>query len=404
MKTASEHRPTQAIVNLKAIRSNLKHYKAKMAPNQGLYAVVKADAYGHGAVAVAQTVRQEGVDGLCVATVDEAIQLRKAGIEDLPILVLGLTSPYGIAEIILYDITVTVSNIAFFEIAQDQLNETPNGAELMAKGLTFHLALDTGMSRIGLKTRQEIADFNQAIKAYSWAHWQGVFTHFSTAAEGDNPYLEKQWAKWQYLTDYLPESVTQRHFANSAMGLHPKYGPLSDIVRLGICLYGLYPDDFVPLNWQNSHQLKQVGMDSVLNQMVKSPLELELMPALSLVTEIVYTKQIEAGECISYGATYKAEGAEWIATLPIGYADGWLRAYHDIQVLCQGHICPVLGVINMDQMMVRLPEYFPIGTQVTLIGQDQGLFNHPSLVAQESGTIGYEITCNLSQRVPRVYL
>ena len=379
MKHLYEHRPTQAIIDLDKFQSNIKVIQNRMSSDQILYAVVKADAYGHGAYPLSKVALEAGASGLAVATVDEAIHLRRLGIDRVPILVLGLTDPRGIAELLLYKITVAVSNLSFFAQAYQQLVDTNSLSLLEQNHLSFHLALDTGMGRIGLRSRQEIEDFVKGLEDYPWISWQGVFTHFSTIGGGPQSYVENQWKLWVEWQELIPESVKLRHYANSAMGLWQNRLPESTIVRYGIAMYGLDPKDQFP------------APDSI-------------EPILSLVSEIVYVKEVVAGSKISYGATYTAEEDQWIATIPIGYADGWLRHYKDFPVLVDGHACPIVGVINMDQLMIRLPKYYPIGTNVTLIGKDGNLINHPSQMAKQINTIGYEILTSLSKRIPRVYI
>lgn len=380
MIEASEHRPTVAIIDLNAIQHNVSEMLSVMKPEQALYAVVKANAYGHGAAPVAKAALQAGATGLCVATVDEGIELRKAGILEVPILVLGLTDPRGIAEILLYNLTVTVATSYFFKLAQAQLEATNEVTLLTKQPLLFHLALDTGMGRIGLTTKEEVSQFAQDMAAYTWATWDGVFTHFSTAGGGDEAYIEYQWARWIELTSVVPEEVTCRHYANTAMGMWFQHEPASSIERLGISMYGFDPKDL-------THS---------------QPLSLQ--PAMSLISEIAYVKQVPKGTRISYGASYIAQEDEWIATIPIGYADGWFRRYHSVDVLVGGQRCPVCAPINMDQMMIRLPQYYPVGTTVTLIGQDGALNNRVVEMAQKLDTISYEIVCGIGERVPRVYL
>lgn len=374
----SEHRPTVIMISNQAIRHNLSQAKKQIRSDQQIYAVVKADAYGHGAVEVSLIAQEEGVDGLAVATVDEGITLRRAGI-DLPILVLGLTDPRGIAEVLYYDITITVSSLAYFERAYQQLQQTQQLHLLAQYDLTVHLALDTGMGRIGLSTDEEIQAFVEGISVYDWVDWQGVFTHFATAADGSKLYMDKQWQRWKAWMRLIPDNVTCRHYANSAVAFQSQFATDSDIVRIGIAMYGVDPSDHDPSGYN-------------------------LQPALSLISEIIYVKQIHAGMSVSYGASYTAQETEWVATIPIGYADGWLRHYQSVPILIHGQACPILGVINMDQMMVRLPCYYPIGTTVTIIGRDGRLNNTVSRIAQHIGTIGYEVVANLSPRIPRMYL
>ncbi|MGX7107198.1 alanine racemase [Hutsoniella sourekii] len=386
----SEHRPTQAIINLEAMRHNIDWMRQKMNDQQKLFATVKANAYGHGAVPIAKAAISAGCEGLAVATVDEAIELRQSGLSQIPILVLGLTDPQGIAEILHYNITITVSGLDFFEAAYHQLADTKQTRLLDLYKLNFHLALDTGMGRIGLREVTEVEAFAAGIQAYPWAHWQGVFTHFATAGGGPADYIEAQWQRWLDLMGAVPATVDYRHYANSAMGLwHPKL-PASDIVRMGISMYGLDPKDQLPSPaW---------GPDYAVNEAD------DLQPILELITEIVHVKKVPAGACISYGATYQAREDEWIATLPIGYGDGWLRYYKNLPILVDGHECPVVGVINMDQLMIRLPKHYPVGTIATLIGPDGSFNNHASYLAQQVDTIAYEIVTNLSPRIARVYL
>lgn len=377
----SEHRPTEAIVDLNAIQDNVRVMLAKMDDEQKLYAVVKANGYGHGAPQVADAALAAGAKGLAVATVDEAIELRQHGHRFVPILVMGLTDPRGIAEIIYYNLTVTVSGLDFFEKAYKQLDETAHLSILDDAKLRFHLKLDTGMGRIGLTTPEEITAFATAIQAITWVDWEGVYTHFSTAGGGSEDYIDYQWTQWMELTAAVPETVKVRHYANSAMGLWYPREPKSDIVRYGIAMYGVDPKDQVP-----------------------SATEPSLRPALSIVSELIHVKHVPAGTHISYGATYRADSDQWIATIPIGYADGWLRRFNAIPVLVDGHACPVVGTINMDQLMIRLPHEYPVGTTVTLLGRDNQLENHVSHLAKLTDTIGYEILCGIGGRVPRIYL
>ena len=377
----SEHRPTEAIVDLNAIQHNVRVMLDEMDDDQKLYAVVKANGYGHGATQVADAALAAGAKGLAVATVDEAIELRQHGHRFAPILVMGLTDPRGIAEIIYYNLTVTVSGLDFFEKAYQQLAETDHLTILEDAKLRFHLKLDTGMGRIGLTSLEGVTAFAAAVSEIAWLDWEGVYTHFATAGDKDEAYIDFQWQEWLKLLAAVPETVKVRHYANSAMGLWYPREPKSDIVRYGIAMYGLDPKDQVP-----------------------SETKVSLKPALSIVSEIVHVKQVPAGTHISYGATYKADSEQWIATVPIGYADGWLRRFKDIPVLVDGQKCPVVGIINMDQLMIQLPKAYPVGTTVTLLGQDGALENHVSTLAEMTDTISYEILCGIGGRVPRIYL
>ena len=404
MYRASEHRSTQVVVDLEAIKHNIQFYRSEILDHQKVYAVVKADAYGHGAIAVAKAALQAGVEGLCVATVDEAISLRKAGIADAKILVLGLTSPLGIAEILLYDITVTVAGLDFFELAYQQLVHSNQESLLDDYSLKIHLKLDTGMSRIGLRKVSEVEAFTAGVSDYPWVDWQGVFTHFATAGSGSAEYIDFQWHNWEQLMQVIPDTVKIKHFDNSIMGLHEKIGKHSDIVRLGIGQYGIDGRDLIPEHLVTDQQLAEYRLNKSQLKMSSEAQLSKLKPAFQLMSELSYVKKVEKGTCISYGASYQSLEDEWIGTIPIGYADGWLRAYNKVPILINGYPCPVVGVINMDQLMVRLPQPFPVGTEVTLIGRDGNNYNHPSLVAYLAGTISYEIFTTIGDRVPRVYI
>lgn len=380
----SEHRPTEVIIDLNAIQENIKLMLGQMEDDQLLYATVKANAYGHGAVAVAKAALEAGAKGLLVATVDEAIELRVNGLSQVPILVLGLTDARGIAEILHYNITITVADSTFFDKAFTQLESTNQLSLLDLYHLNFHLALDTGMGRIGLQTKSQVQDFVDSMSQYPWAKWQGVFTHFSTAGGGPQDYIEVQFNRWLELLSVVPKELPYKHYANTAMGMWYPNMPKSDIVRFGIGMYGIDPLD-----------RPKAEQDELAKK---------LQPAFQLISEIIYVKQVPKGHYISYGATYKTESDEWIATIPIGYADGWFRKYRVIDLLIAGQVCPVVGTINMDQMMVKLPYKMEIGTTVTLIGKDNQHENHVSELAQKLNTISYEIFCGISDRVPRVYL
>lgn len=407
MENASEHRASQAIVDLGAIQANVKQYLQFVSDQQKLFAVVKANAYGHGAVPVAKAAIEAGVQGLCVATVDEAIELRQNGVIHPPILVLGLTNPFGIAEILHYNITVTVCDLDFFRQSYQQLVKMGQEGLIEHYKLKFHLKLDTGMGRIGLQTREQVKDFVAGLAEFPWLDWEGVFTHFSTVGGGPREYVDYQWEHWQELLQEVPDFVKERHFANTAMIHQRELSQYSTICRLGIGLYGLDPRDRLAISDIQAGRFDHLLSANVLTVSDQAPGEDpkdHLQPAMQLVSEIVYVKEVSAGQKISYGATYEASEKEWIATIPIGYADGWYRGFKDIPVLVDGHACPVVGVINMDQLMIRLPKYYPEGTEVTLVGHDGGLYNHLSAMARKLNTIGYEIPCGISQRIPRVYI
>ncbi|NVY96326.1 alanine racemase [Lactobacillus sp. DCY120] len=366
---ASNHRPTKMVIDRQALRHNFLQEKHSLKPETKLFAVLKADAYSHGVLAVAQVLHEVHVDGFCVATLDEALQIRQAGFPET-ILVLGVT-PVSQANLASQnDISLAVSSCDWLRQVGSQLTTS----------LKVHLALDTGMGRIGLRTRTEVLEACQLLQADSQLIPEGIFTHFATANEPDTHYLEQQIQSFQELTADLPLKFEYRHCANSATALwHSKWQ--FDMVRFGIALYGLNPSNEV---------IKEVPY--------------QLQPVLSLETEIVYIKQMTAGQKISYGATYTAQENEIIATLPFGYADGWLRRMTGSSVLVEGQLCPIVGDICMDQMMIKVPQLYPLGTKVTIIGENNGHRLSATDAAHYAGTGNYEIVCNLTDRISKKYV
>ncbi len=367
------HRPTVAKVDLGAIKWNINQIRNHIRPGKKLLAVVKADGYGHGAVPIANAAKEAGVDGFCVAILDEAIELRQNGFTEDFLLVMGVTEVRDVALMADSNISVTVSSFEWLEAALPLLNlrKTMNP-------LRIHLAVDTGMGRIGLRTKEEVQAFEAFCEKYESLHLEGIFTHFATADGEDDIQVERQYETFKELVKSMTTRPDMVHLANSAMTLwHEDFE--TDATRVGIAMYGYNPSDLT------------------------IPLPYELKPAFTLETEISYVKQMHEGDTISYGARYKAYEGEWLATLPIGYADGWRRDLGNQTLLVDGHRCPVRGVVCMDQLMISLPHAYPIGTKVTLLGENNGEWNNPSEMAVELGTIGYEILCGISDRVPRIY-
>lgn len=359
------HRPVRAIIQLDVLEKNIQTIRNHLPSDTQLFAVVKADAYGHGAIEIARKAQECGVDGFCVAMLDEAIALRQDGIV-APILVLGVTQPQYAPLFIEHGISATVDTVDFL---REAITYIKSGA------LSIHLALNTGMNRLGMNTIEEIQLCDQLIKENARLHLDGVFTHIATADGEDDNRVEKQHQLFQQLLKGLSERPKYVHLANSAMGLWRQQYP-SDIARVGIAMYGLNPSDYV------------------------LPLPISLQPVLKLETEIAHVHLLKQGEAVSYGARYIAKQDEWIATLPIGYADGWRRDLGKQGVYINGEKCDVLGVVCMDQMMIRLPKQYPVGTIVELIGPNQSATD----LAVSVGTIGYEILCGISERVARVYV
>lgn len=365
------NRGTVARVNLAAVRQNVRAEMERLKKGTEIYAVVKADGYGHGAIPVAKAARSAGATGFCVALLDEAFELRQAGITE-PILVLGIVKPELAQAAAAADIRLTVSEAKWLAEAAKVLKQAE-------KPLKIHVKIDTGMGRIGLRNQPEITAFLKMLEfVQPKIEMEGLFTHFATADEGDSSYFAAQQAKFKELRSYFPQEIRHIHTANSATALwHEAWE--STIVRLGIAMYGYNPSGTA----------------------LESPYPLQ--PALSLETEISYVKEVPKGTHVSYGATYESPTNEWIATLPIGYADGWRRHFSGYSVLVEGQEAPIVGRVCMDQMMIRLPRYFPEGTRVTLIGENNGKRKTMEAAAAYLDTISYEVTCGLNERIPRVY-
>lgn len=367
------HRTTHATIDLGAIKHNLKVERQRMDPGQALFAVVKADAYSHGLIPVAVAAQDFGVDGFCVAVVDEGIALRENGILR-PILILGASLADEAPYMAKYDLSTAVSNLEFLQKAQPLL-------ESQNLKLKVHLALDTGMGRIGFRDSEKLTQAISYLHQYSnQFDFEGIFTHFSTADSADDAYFNYQLERFHELMKVVHKRPRYVHVANSAASIwHKQCG--GNMIRLGISMYGLNPS----------------GTE------VKLPQDVELEPAFELSSQLVNVKQINAGDSISYGTTYTASQDEWIGTVPVGYADGWLRRMQGSTVLVEGQECEIVGRICMDQMMIRLPYSMPLGTEVTLIGKNGGKQKTIQEVADYAGTINYEILCSIGQRVPRVY-
>lgn len=366
MKT-SPHRPTKALIDLRAIRYNIQQMGAHIPKDTLKWAVVKANAYGHGAIAVATAI-QDDVDGFCVSNIDEALELRQAGISK-KILILGVSEVESLSLAKEYAITLTVAGL---EWIQKLIATEPD-----LSGLTVHLKIDSGMGRIGFRSTGEAAQAQALLKEYG-ANVEGIFTHFATADEESDSYFNQQLECFKEILAGLQEVPELVHASNSATTLwHAE--TIFNAVRMGDSMYGLNPS----------------------GQVLELPYELK--PALTLETAIVHIKTVEAGACMGYGATYQANSEQVIATLPIGYADGWTRDMQNFSVLVDGQLCPIVGRVSMDQITIRLPKLYPLGTKVILIGSDGNREITATDVAVYRGTINYEVVCLLSDRVPREY-
>ena len=378
-----EYERVYAQVSLDAIRSNVEHMKKVIAPGTKIMAVIKADGYGHGAIPIARELEPMSyVAGFAVATAEEAFSLRKAGIGK-PILVLGYTFPYSYEELISREIRLTV----FRKDTLTELSETVKrleGQGIHSKA-KVHIKVDTGMSRIGVGTNGEGLSFVRQAFDTEGIEVEGIFTHFARADESDKSEAYRQLSEFLGFVEQAEELTKQvipiKHCSNSAGIIELPKANL-DMVRAGITLYGLWPSC-------------EVVRDVV-------PLE----PALALYSYIVYVKEIEKGRQVSYGGTYEAESTRKVATIPIGYGDGYPRSLSGKgYVLIRGKRAPILGRVCMDQFMVDVTEIEGAreGDLVTLIGKDGEEEITMELLGELSGRFNYEFACDLGKRIPRAY-
>lgn len=370
-------RPTWVEIDLGAIKYNLSQIKKLITQTHTstpkIMVVVKANAYGHGLLEVAQTLGKLSVDYLGVATLDEAIFLRRKGI-GVPVLVLGAILPEEINLALDYDVTLTLCNDEF----ASKLNAK---AKALNKIAPVHIEIDTGMGRIGF-WHEEAFDFIKKIKRLKYIYLEGIYTHFASASR-DNFFTNYQLYSFQDLLKRLNQAKIRfdyRHAANSIALVDLKKSRFN-LVRPGIIVYGMYP----------KRSFAKV---------------LKLKAALSLKTRIVYLKDVPSGRSISYGRTFITECPTRIATLPIGYADGYGRILSNrASVLVGGERAPVVGKVTMDQTMIDVGHIksVKVGDEVVLIGQQGDLNMSTEEIARVSKTIPYEIVCSITNRVPRVY-
>ncbi|MGD6897867.1 alanine racemase [Bacillus sp. OG2] len=363
------YRDTWAEINLDHIKENVKTMKKLLPGDVKLFAVVKANGYGHGDIQAAGAALEAGADCLAVAFLDEALSLRQRGIE-APILVLGASRPEDAPLAASADITLTVFQVNWLEKALPCLQ---------GKRLTFHVKLDTGMGRIGVREKDELLAIEKLAGREDAFELQGIYTHFATADELDDSYFREQLGRFREMLSWLGKVPEMVHTSNSAASLRFPEARFN-AVRMGISMYGLTPSPEI------EHELP-----------------FPLKEAFSLHARIVHVKKLQKGDKVSYGATYEAEGDEWIGTLPIGYADGWIRRLQGQEVLVNGSRVPIVGRICMDQCMIRLPYGVEPGTAATLIGAQGDSMISVNEIAAKLETINYEVTCMISSRVPRVY-
>jgi len=374
MKVKVNVRPTKAIVNLAAIAHNIRELKRHAGGNVLFMAVIKADAYGHGIVPVAKMAVASGADWLGVALLEEAVKLRRAGITS-PILIFGIVPPEGGVAAVKYNISVAVCRLA-------NVLELNKAAEEVGQKASVQIKVDTGMGRIGLQP-ENVLSFVESLATLKHIRIEGLFSHFSSADDKDKTYAYRQLERFKRVIASLDArgiNIPIKHFAGSAATLDL---PASyfDMVRPGISLYGIYP---------SNHVSKAI----------------DLQPAMALKTQIIFIKDLSKGSPISYGNTYVTSKSSRIATLPIGYADGYPRLLSNQgEVLVCGRRVPVVGRVCMDMTMIDVSDApgVEVGTEVILFGRQNGDEIFVDEIAYKAGTIAYEILCGITNRVPKVY-
>lgn len=368
----------KATVSLDAVLHNFEAMRNNLKEGTRIIAVIKADGYGHGAIPIARLMEsKEYIWGFAVATAEEALELRKAGIAK-PILILGYVFPEYYRKLIQEEVRLTVFR---WDVACE-INEVAAG---LGKKAYIHLALDTGMTRIGFPDTRESVETIRKIAESDWLVTEGLFTHFARADETDKAPAYVQLQRYQDFVSWLEEtgiSIPVKHCSNSAGILRIPEANL-DAVRAGITIYGIYPS-------------LQVERDTV-----------RLQPVMELKSHIAHIKTVEAGVAVSYGGTYVTKGKTVIATIPLGYADGYSRGLSNRGfVLIHGKKAPILGRVCMDQFMVDITEIpeAAMGDEVTLFGENEGAFLSVEELGEISGRFSYEFVCEISKRVPRVYI
>lgn len=373
-----KHGRVWAEIDLDAIGANYQAMYEKLGGCRGMIAVVKTDGYGHGAVPIAELLEPRNyIWGFAVAAVEEAQELRRNGITK-PILILGYTFREDYRWMAKEDIRPTV-------FKYDMAAQMSEAALAEGKKVFVHMAVDTGMTRIGLADTEEGAEEAVRIAALPGIRAEGLFTHFAGADEADKSHAETQFSRYIHFLELLKEKgveIPLRHCSNSAAILEMP-GLAADLVRPGITGYGIYPSEEV------------------------SRRNLVLRPAMSLKSHIVYIKDVEAGTPVSYGGTYVTEQKMRIATIPVGYGDGYPRSLSNKGwVLIHGKKAPILGRVCMDQFMVDvtgIPEAKELDEAV-LMGESEGNVLDVDILGKLSGRFPYEFVCNIGKRVPRVYI
>ena len=371
-------RAVWAQIDLDAAANNMRQIRKHVGPDVKIAAVVKANAYGHGSVELAKTFAENGADCFAVSSLDEAVELRRYAHIDKEIFILGHTDARRTEELLTYDIEQAVFNLKNAEFFSQE-------AQRLGKTLRVHIAVDTGMSRVGFQVNEFSVSEIKAIAALPNIEIRGMFTHFAVSDIKDKTFTREQYGHFRWMCKRMEEEgihIALRHCCNSAAALElPEY--YCDMVRPGIIMYGCEPSPDVDIK------------------------PYDLRPVMSLRCCIAHVKLIDAGATVSYGRHYTAPSRRKIATLPVGYADGYSRILSGkVDVLYHGHRVPQVGAICMDQCMIDVSGEANVhaGDEVVLFGRQGDSFIPIEEIAAACGTINYEIMCNISRRVPRVYM
>src|SRR5699024_8058305 len=363
---------TWAEINLDNINFNLNNIKKLLKEDTKICTVLKANAYGHGSVEIAKFLENKNVDYFAVARLEEAIELRENNIK-MPILCLGFVPEESLEYAIKNNITLTIYSL---ETAK-KLNDI---SEKIGVNANIHIKIDTGMSRIGFEVNEESIDQIIKIANLKNLYIEGIYTHFAKSDEIDKDFTYKQVNRFKFIIDNIEKkgiNITIKHVSNSAAIMDlPNLN--FNMVRCGIVLYGCYPSD----------------------EVIKD--RLQLKPAMTLKTRVSHIKELKEGTGISYGLRYKTRKQEKIATIPIGYADGFTRMQNNPKVSINNEVFNVVGRICMDQCMVRIDKDIDIkiGDEVIIFGESNISADD---IAKDLGTINYEILCMVSRRVDRIY-
>ena len=361
------YRKTKIEISKAHLTHNYHVLSQHLNPKTKVMAVLKANAYGHGILGVARHLNELGVDYFAVALLEEALDLREAGFQQ-KILVLGFVAAEHAHLAASKQISLTVFHADWIEEAKKTLKNMT---------LCVHLKIDSGMGRIGVDDKNELNKINAAFDER--VQLEAVYTHFATADQLDSTYYKEQQANFSRALSMITHPYFI-HTGNSGASLQFP-SEMKDYVRLGIALYGLMP-----------------------SKEVNEAASIQLKPVLSLKSELIHVKKIQAGDSISYGQTYLAKEAEWIGTIPLGYGDGYARDMSGFYCLIKGKPAEIVGRVCMDMFMVRLAEPVDRGTEVVLIGRSENKVIRADDLADHLGTINYEVTTRLNKRIRREYV